>query len=163
MFWLSQLANNPQNPLNPVDSSGNLTGQPKVYFNFDQARFQDKDGDGWPEYYPKDSDVSPYVYFEFHTYASPAAYYPYIANSDQGVARAYCTAKDSSGVVTSWVNASKFQIICAGLDGDYGEDTFVASSNTGRKLFPTGGFYKYGDRDNLTNFSEGKTLENNKP
>ena len=183
VFWLSQLMNNSQNPLNPTDSSGNLVGQPKVYFNFDQGRLRDKDGDGWPEYYARDSDASPYVYFEFHTYgavnasnnmrANPDARYPYAThgptdpttNGVRGVARPYANNignSSTTGIIT-WVNARKFQIICAGLDGDYGADSYNASNNSSIKLFPSSVNYTTEDRDNLANFSEGRTLENNRP
>jgi hypothetical protein len=49
-----------------------------------------------------------------------------------------------------FVEPEKFQIICAGQDSDFGK---------GGGLYPSGEGYADGDQDNLTNFSEGRTLE----
>jgi len=153
VLWLSGLVNNPQNPLNPVDANGNLIGQAKVYFDFRPEQLRDLDGDGWPEYYPKDVSTAPYVYFESHTYLSPLAVYPQVNPSPIGQARPYL---DASVAIPpgAGVYPNKFQLICGGLDGHYGADVPNA-----RKLFPVGENYTLEDRDNLTNFSEGKTLD----
>lgn len=152
VFWLSGLVNNPQNPLNPVDANGNLVGQAKSYFEFRTGQLRDRDGDGWPEYYPADAPSAPYLYFESHTYLSPLAFYPLQNASSFGFARPYL---DGSSATPVGVNPNKFQIICAGLDGNFGG--MVGPNN--RKLFPVGTNYTLEDRDNLTNFSEGRTLE----
>ena len=53
----------------------------------------------------------------------------------------------------------KFQIISAGLDGDYGGEVTRGRKN---KVLPRWDNYTEGDKDNLVNFSE-KNLENSKP
>jgi prepilin-type N-terminal cleavage/methylation domain-containing protein len=73
-----------------------------------------------------------------------------------GVARPYRTG---DGI---FANAGKFQIISAGLDGDYGGDVARPRDETTHKYFPNGDNYTEGDKDNLTNFSE-RNLENSKP
>jgi hypothetical protein len=55
------------------------------------------------------------------------------------------------------MNATTFQIICAGQDGDFG-----ALAND-VKQFPTGLNYDIEDKDNITNFSAGKTLGDSLP
>jgi hypothetical protein len=52
------------------------------------------------------------------------------------------------------VNATTYQIICAGQDGDFGFDP----SETLVKYFNSGENYSDGDKDNITNFSSGRTL-----
>ena len=55
--------------------------------------------------------------------------------------------------VEDFIEPKKFQIICAGLDHEFG---------TGGQ-YPDGVGYAKEDRDNLTNFSEGRTLEDAMP
>jgi hypothetical protein len=52
-----------------------------------------------------------------------------------------------------FVESKKYQIISAGLDHEYG--------TAGQ--FPDGVGYSKADRDNITSFSEGSTLENAMP
>ena len=54
-----------------------------------------------------------------------------------------------------YVEPEKFQLICAGMDGDYGEGG-VGTADVG--VYPDGLFRK-SDRDNITSFNEGSTLE----
>ncbi|MDA1054176.1 MAG: prepilin-type N-terminal cleavage/methylation domain-containing protein [Planctomycetota bacterium] len=63
VFWLAMTRNDPRNPLglpNPKTS----TLEPKPYFEFDESRLDDRDSDGWFEYYPKQAFDAPYVYFD---------------------------------------------------------------------------------------------------
>lgn len=69
--------------------------------------------------------------------------------------RTYFAANDNRNEL---VNADSFQILSAGLDGDWGD---YPTANL-RKVFPTGVNYRTGDNDNLASFS-GKNLENSKP
>jgi prepilin-type N-terminal cleavage/methylation domain-containing protein len=66
----------------------------------------------------------------------------------------------SKDIPPTVVNAPKFQIIAAGIDGVFGE----YGPNTGgpNKFYPKGFGYDEGDKDNLVNFSD-KNLENSKP
>ncbi len=58
-------------------------------------------------------------------------------------------------------NPSKFQIICAGQDGLFGND--LPPPNTSLRYFPGGGGYVPEDNDNQTNFSDGGRLEDKLP
>jgi hypothetical protein len=57
------------------------------------------------------------------------------------------------------VNPTTFQILCAGQDGEFGDS--LAADQV--KLFPSGAFYEAADKDNITNFSDGRTLGDNIP
>jgi len=149
VFWLSGLKDDPRLPI-----SG--SGEPLVFFPFDEMRLWDFDGDGWWEYVPRGSSdqETPYVYFDSRTYDQ--ARYPKsnAQPSDQGVAYPYrTTALNADFNESAVMNPDTFQIISAGLDGDYGADNPV-------KLFPRGAGYGPGDWDNVANFSDGRTLEN---
>jgi hypothetical protein len=52
------------------------------------------------------------------------------------------------------VNSTTFQLICAGQDGDFGYEP----SDIEVKVYNTGENYTEGDKDNIANFSGGKTL-----
>ncbi len=74
------------------------------------------------------------------TATATAAY----TGKDTGTCKVY--KSDAAG--NPYVNPQTYQIISAGQDGDWG-------ANSASKLFPSGGAYAPGDRDNITNFSEG--------
>jgi len=64
----------------------------------------------------------------------------------------------------SFVNPTSFQILCAGQDGDWGNsDPADPNLWAGLKGFPGGQNYTPADRDNIANFSEGRTLEDHLP
>jgi prepilin-type N-terminal cleavage/methylation domain-containing protein len=135
------------NPVQPYNTAGEV----KKFFEFDQSRLTDIDGDGWMEYSSPYSQKAPYVYFDFRSYA---AYYaaPYSVPAIDGLARG--TAKpyvntSPPTLATHFVNAESYQIISAGQDGIFG---------TGGQLIPDGP-HPSPERDNIANFSEGKTLQ----
>jgi prepilin-type N-terminal cleavage/methylation domain-containing protein len=138
-------------------------------------------------YMPQSGNGAPYAYFEsrayyFTTGGSPATYRPY-AYPATGVGGMYATGNasgtcmpylwDSNGDSKwdSFVNPKSFQIISAGLDGNYGGVGLTISPSDATnpnmqtaKMYPTGIGYgtDAGDDDNLTNFSE-KSLGDAKP
>jgi hypothetical protein len=105
---------------------------------------------GFPLYHysPSHGQGQPYVYIHHASY-NTLAFTP--AAPGTGAVRAY----KSSLANNEFINADSFQIISAGLDGDYG----AASAD---KQFPAGLNYASGDRDNITNFSGG-ALRNQLP
>lgn len=148
VFWLSRLKNDPRHPVTG-------SGESLVLFEFDELRLWDFDGDGWWEYVPGESgnQETPYVYFDSRTYDK--AIYPKdeAESSTQGVAYPYrTTALLADADHRAVMNPNAFQIISAGLDGNYGADNPA-------KVFPRGTGYGPGDWDNVANFSDGKTLE----
>jgi hypothetical protein len=160
------LRNDVVNPL--TDAAGNSVAlQPtggKSYFDFEIARLKDRDKDGWPEYYPKGVDDAPFVYFHNKTYGG--AFYPTsVGGTAIGTARPYAQAIVNN--VPQFFNQTKFQLLSSGLDNRFGADTVVNPPNQ-YKVAPSaaaaeGLNLSKPDFDDLTNFSEGKTIEGMKP
>ncbi|MBS0210379.1 MAG: type II secretion system protein [Planctomycetes bacterium] len=162
---------------------------PDEYVRFDEAKLVDYDQDGWLEYAqetPKDSNdwVPPYAYFDgplysawlqssttasFNSYPSMSAVPPWtgltasqgaVLAGQWGVACPYATSIEQNNNPIKWVNAFTFQIICAGLDRQYGDPSspqmripLVPAGNTvvGGKVTPG---LSDADNDNLTNFAD---------
>ena len=136
VFWLSGFSPDPTQPFTGA-------GTYDAYYDFESARLAEgkflapgknliADANGnnvWDsgELY---KDEKAYLYIDRRSYGVDY-------NHNNGVFRAY-----------QGVNANSYQIICSGLDEDYG---------TGNITYPAGPF-PGGDKDNLTNFSGGKTL-----
>jgi type II secretory pathway pseudopilin PulG len=109
-FALTGFSASPQNPFTP--------GGPRLgsLYQFDQSRFGDADGDGWPEYYPPSATIPqppsttavipaaatpPYVYFDSVTYEGWITNYGITSmatSSDPPYPGAYPYHSDSSGI-----------------------------------------------------------------
>ena len=132
------------NPKLPLTGQGNK--QP--FFEFDEGRLQDLDGDSFMEYYPENSEM-PYVYVRNDSY---------VVSDDKGniaskpinILNGRATVMAYRSSTNVFAEAKKFQLLCAGQDSKFG-----ASGGT----YPDGIGYTEADEDNITNFSEGKTLE----
>lgn len=161
VFWLSLVKKDSLRPLTSTSTSNN------VYFDFRPERLKDSDGDGYNEYYPPGLESTPYVYFHNKTYG--VANYPnttaYTGHSSlvaMGQARPY--GSHIQAMVFHWQDPTKFQIVSAGLDEQFGDAiTPPAYKITPGKPTPSGANMTKGDFDNLTNFSKGKTLEDLAP
>jgi prepilin-type N-terminal cleavage/methylation domain-containing protein len=181
VFWLAGTRNNPRFPFG---LTGGTDSEMKRYYEFDERRLKDDDANatfiaaGYPSIpsyqvpYAKDTY---YLYIDARTYAamtstaalldpSTGAYAEIDASvtttitADQ-VARPY----GSSTTTGAAMNPTTFQILCAGQDGDWGNVALDGTVSTTIKLFPSGGGYTNGDRDNITNFSEGQRLDDHVP
>jgi type II secretion system protein G len=175
VFWLAGLRNDPRLPV----SSG--TAEFVKFMDLKEDQFVDVDGNGWRSYGPKDGKGTPYVYFESRTYNFRVgtndmySYYIYPPNATYGTGVTVCPYRDS--VTNDYANRTTFQIISAGLDGDYGTTTLTPSppnnppsvvvwssvSVPTHKIFPIGTNFILADMDNITNFSEAKILEDHLP
>lgn len=193
VFWLSAIKKNPRDPLD-IDNKHpdpsyviDGTGEPVVFFEFDETRLIDLDGDGWPEYASKHSPNAPYVYFDGRivagSYAYHGAQYPKIGDSDLGIgfARPYRSnnvidARDNGKTLpanvpvgtntTTWLEPNKFQILWPGMDNHFGSHTGIAAdaSDWVYKQFPDPNYALTDeDGDNLANFSEGSTMGDSVP
>ena len=138
VFWLQGYSGNPIDP---------LSGTRIALMQFDQTRLKPtrvapgSAGIQLYTYGPSEGQGQPYVYIHNGAYGSLT----YTAvTPGKGMARAY----KSSVAPNPYINAESFQIISAGLDGDYGTDN-------ANKQFPAGVNYQTGDKDNVTNFSGG--------
>jgi type II secretory pathway pseudopilin PulG len=162
VLWLGGTSTAPGNPFEGLAPPPpfNYTVPRNSFFEFDMTRIVDNDGDGFPTYRARHCRDTDYVYLESRSYGTymqqnrharvitPSRTYeilPYGANATTGM------------------NPQRFQIICAGFDGEYGNLTPVTSGVHNPKIFPIGTNYDAFDKDNLTNFSEGKTLGDARP
>ena len=160
VFWLSGFGGNDRAPLTSRESVSpewqNFRGA-KPYYPFDQTRLQDKDGDGWPEYYPDGSEM-PFIYVRADSYGvkNGETYQPNELKALNGnvVFKAYASQM-TGAQIKRFAEHEKYQVICAGQDGQFGAGLGQPTS----AVYPDGLLYAEADEDNITNFSEGKTLE----
>ncbi|MBW3598286.1 MAG: prepilin-type N-terminal cleavage/methylation domain-containing protein [Planctomycetes bacterium] len=197
-------------PLIPVTttsvSSRVMIERDNSYFEFREDRLTDLDGDGLPEYIPPQGPNVPYVYFDGRSYdnlpdvvpsGSPDgipdddryAQYPALTDtaglaSQFGRVRPYVVGTNAGGYPV-YANDGKFQILCAGMDGLYGNPgtsefsnpldrkTYLTEFSQGQAQFDlsaTPGItgagrainYVREDFDNIANFSGG-VLEDQMP
>ena len=141
--------------------------RPDWAFDFKEDRLVDSDSDGFYEYLPP-AGKTPYVYFCRSSYSTGFHTTTFwgTVGSESGLAVPYFVAEPANtppvklDAASNWVPvaADKYQIICAGLDNDFGS-TVATSPRT----FPDAANYMKADEDNITSFSEGKSLGDLKP
>ena len=159
VLWLSLTSTDPANPFE-------MNATRHGYYEFDQRRLiTNGDSDGIPIFVSRYTRDQPYMYVENRNYVQfmQANCAPKALTPDGTLQR--CCPYGSSA--TTPMNPNTFQILCAGQDGDWGGLT-TPSGNPSRypaKVFPgdDNANYSAGDRDNLTNFSEGRTLGDARP
>jgi len=162
VLWLAGTSTAPANPFEGLPSS--FTVPRSTYFEFDRRRIVDLDGDGFPTYQARHCRDTDYVYLENRSYSN------YMQQNNYArvitPSRTYNILPYGSGP-TAPMNPTRFQIICAGFDGEYGNLTSTAMVNGQTlyqaKVFPIGTNYDQYDKDNITNFSESKTLGDSRP
>jgi prepilin-type N-terminal cleavage/methylation domain-containing protein len=174
-FWLRGFTNDPQHPLfGPMASNPDLVERTSL-FEFDKTRLLDKDNDGWLEYYPRFGQERPYLYFVHYNYVANFAKVPNdlayhlgtASGTTQLAPRPYlstlASAQPDATIKNHYAAPDMFQIICAGLDNDFGLQ--VANSNLTDYLpfcYPTGPYPDKAHLDNVTSFAE-ETLEDALP
>lgn len=158
-FWLRGFSPDVQRPI-----SGQ--GERKKWFAFEQTRLTDRDGDLHPEYVPPRGNDIPYLYYRHQTYVQATNWAPLASNAGIQLAMPYRSEVSSVAAAAAKASASPdqpqvffanpetFQIISAGLDGEFG---------TGGGLYPGGQGYTPADRDNITSISQASTLEDDIP
>ena len=183
VFWLYCTRNDPQYPFG---LTGGQNSAMQTYYEFDQRRLVQADPNpaftapwfyhpdfpsGIPSYraaYAKDTF---YLYLDSRSYddlvynhttdPSTGAYAEIDGNvttlTHEMVTRPYATNAGTP------MNPTSFQILCAGQDGLWGNVDPVSGAYVGIRRFPGGMNYTPEDRDNVTNFSDGKTLEDHLP
>jgi len=172
VFWLASIHDDPQNPLG-VTPPG--TSAPfKKYFQFDEKRFTNDDGDAFPSYKAKYTKDTCYVYIDSRSYIE-CSYNTNLGDSSNSWAFAEDSTVPENRIRPYWtdtlanasatdnrlkfkpVNATSFQILCAGLDGDFGlyDGTDRSPADTNIKVFASGENYKDEDNDNIGHFSGG--------
>lgn len=150
------------NPMDPVEGE-QQANRGATFFEFAPERLVDRDNDGWYEYIPPGNIAGgngpPYVYFNAKSYAKKwddptlaLVKYPTTTTSEWG----FCKPYGSSDTPNAWQNQKKFQILSAGIDGQYGapaDDKFRLYPR-GESLTPTTSNYDKADLDNLSNFTD---------
>jgi hypothetical protein len=181
VFWLALTFNDPVNPFPSATTPLPLINAPnrQVYYEFDSRRLSvtgntlPSDGDAFPAYIATYAKDTFYLYIDSRSYdeltsdftdpttaafgelSTVPANLPNITHDM--VVRPYATDSGSA------MNPTSFQILCAGQDGDWGNVDPIDGYATAVKGFPGGMNYSPGDMDNITNFSEGGTLEDKIP
>jgi len=156
VFWLSGFSPDPEHP---ITGAGTRT----PFFPFDVTRLVGATNSAstttpyWGAVYiPADGLGSPYVYFAAQCYTSSNSIFNASSAGEGGTgyARPYYVDGGSSAASPQnlYVNANSFQIISAGLDGDFGDSSGTPNPYPS---YPSGSGYTQGDMDNLTNFSQG--------
>lgn len=172
VFWLGCPESWPnaqlwEDPRKPLSGSGSRVS----FFPFDEKRLTDPDGDGFPCYVPPQGKEMPYVYFDSRIYTdddpigsttTPVASLSVFKDpTDATVAVLYPYAtKVNETAPLTMANRTTYQLISAGLDGDYGDISAITAGDADTyKVFPFGLHFQIGDMDNIANFSDGKIFE----
>jgi prepilin-type N-terminal cleavage/methylation domain-containing protein len=200
VFWLSGTVKNPILPfpgkLNPMMPDPNDRRPPAVYtsmtvsqdtnapfrnyYDFDERRLEDPDGDGFYSFKPQYAKNTYYVYIDsrsyaLHTYNATAmtAGTPARSESTSVVRPYFSDTKDTtSSFGYKFMNPNTYQLLCAGQDGEWSTPQTPNPSGTPKRgiiRFPSGmeyddtPIYVEADYDNLANFSEGRTFKNAMP
>lgn len=174
-FWLRGFSNDPQFPLrgpfDPNQAPGTLVDPDKVartpIFEFDKDRLEDRDLDGFLEYYPRTANQQPYIYYVHYRYLEnyvKGSMYRRVNNSGEAAPQLYLTKPPESDYTkmdkTYFAASDTFQILSAGLDGEFGAQ--YDSSSVNAYIYPRGPYQDKLHRDNITNFAEG-SLEDKLP
>jgi prepilin-type N-terminal cleavage/methylation domain-containing protein len=178
VFWLSQVDNDQRYPFKYI--LGTQPTSPVSLFDFKKPRLVNTDTDTgsaanaiyYYSYKPEYAGDSCYILIDARAYAyhanssNPAAQ---AESGNNGKVRAYgyTTTLSPPPSPIPFANPTTFQIVCAGQDGEFGADPSasppITVSPTGIKVFPFAVNYVEEDKDNLTNFGDGKRLMDSIP
>jgi len=180
VFWLAMTDNDPRFPFLSLYNPDGKPENPKKYYEFDETRLKGGFISGGrqnaPSFIAKNCQDTPYIYIDSRSYERPSrdvvrftgetGFSAPVPSSgwsqdDGAYVRPYWST-NTSGKTSNLlreqnkpINPTSFQLICAGLDGEFGHDL---NNDTDVKIFPTGDNYVEEDKDNITNFSSGKRL-----
>ena len=137
------------------------------FLTFTETRLVDRNNNGFPEYYPPNIDISqaaPYVcfaarpngkYWNMDSGSPTRPQYTPGGMNTTAVPYHYKQLDQPNNAAQSyWMKPTEFQIICAGIDNDYGANA--------DKVFPFGTGYNAADNDNIVSFTE-RTLGDAQP
>jgi prepilin-type N-terminal cleavage/methylation domain-containing protein len=171
VFWLQGFTPDVEHPLSALNAATPLVATP--LFPFDQSRLVNSTATGvlqprFAAYVPTSGQGAPYIYFASQSYAAGTTNGYNLAQGGTGVCRPYfldTTGNGTGSVPLTYVNPSSFQIISAGLDGNYGVGncSYPSGGTTYGPTTPAVNAYGSGDLDNLTNFPSGQNLGNSVP
>jgi prepilin-type N-terminal cleavage/methylation domain-containing protein len=171
VFWLSAIAHNQQYPLSdpatgtPLAAFDDGSGvERRILFEFDTTRLRQVDATGavdtgglpnvrgYDMPYGKQNGRLLYVYREAASYD-----FEDITTGDNTTYFAYNTGIDANGNPI-FINPNTFQLVAAGMDGDFGEPITENPSGPGGNIFETDPAFalKPAAADNLCNFADGR-------
>jgi prepilin-type N-terminal cleavage/methylation domain-containing protein len=187
VFWLAGTRND---PIYPFGLTGGQQSAMQTYYEFDQRRLVDLDpnpvytGDttytlnGYPSipsYQAAYAKETFYLYLDSRSYddlvlsyatdATTGAYGEIDATlttiTHDMVTRPYLA--DTGTPSNPFMNPTSFQILCAGQDGLWGNVDPTTGNPAPPRSYPGGLNYTQDEMDNITNFTEGGTLEDKLP
>jgi prepilin-type N-terminal cleavage/methylation domain-containing protein len=181
VFWLSQTSNDPRSPFS------NRTN-PRKYFEFDSVRLTVLNSVGTaPNQISLAAYRPPYAKESYYAYME-SKHYPRYMSADfdtaQGAGNTAVTGAAVNGALrpflkpggdkdrnklANYMNSDSYQLHCAGLDGSYAQSVdkvrYFPSGDQGltwsNGTIPASEFAA--DRDNQTNFSEGRCIQDVRP
>lgn len=172
VFLLGELSANAEYPLGyvqatPGDNSRwviDANYDRQAFYEFQNSRLTDVDGDGWAEFVPNIGHSVPYCYFDSRTYTTAInngdivladIVYAIPGNDDAGLCYPYSNFPLSQAAGANvFVEPEGFQIICCGLDGVYGKG--AADMPGYRYSRNEDGFLTEPHKDNFVSFQEGR-------
>ena len=121
--------------------------KPLYQFNPEEVRMQD--GSGWLRIYPRGTERGPLVYFRARkSMMTGLSGYDGVAGYTHAAVSGLCVPYRAPG--NTWRNQNTFQIIHAGMDGQ-----FASSAAGTTRVSKTFAGFTDADYDNITNFSSG--------
>jgi len=180
VFWLSGTTTDPRYPFG-VSSAAPASLSYKKYYEFDESRAvdEDSDSDTFRSYKAKFSKDTYYFYIDSRSYEQLAQFkdagdpLDSYAVAEENVQPDSMSPTDENHCIRPYwsdnqrpgtgslaralfkpMNPTTFQILCAGQDGETG----FPGVEPDVKQFPSGTGYTKADRDNITNFSNGRRL-----
>jgi prepilin-type N-terminal cleavage/methylation domain-containing protein len=188
VFWLAATRQSPQFPFGLTVGTNQY--QRVVFYDFDQQRLDDGDGDGWASFRPEYAKETHYLYVDARSYLYPdgagswSGYVQHLADPMKPAVPCVGESMPETSVLPYWTdtlnpramagetrqcirflpqNSTSYQLLCAGQDGDFGYFDSSGSPVDQVKFFPSGGNYVRADNDNVTDFSSGKKLSDHIP
>ena len=183
--WLSRTRND---PVYPFGLATTTPGAYQVYYEFDERRLVDgPDPDLFPSYRAAYAKETFYLYIDSRSYDEMTADFTTpssgaFAELDTSTAAAIGNITHDQVIRPYWsetvvntaatltrdrntpMNATSFQILCAGQDGLWGNvDPTIPGPVQDVKTYPGGLNYTPDEMDNIANFTEGGTLEDKLP
>ncbi len=152
------------NPANPFDGSAARIGP---YYDFDKTRINSVGTLSGPsgavnfslnQYFPQNGIVinntpapSPYLYFK--AVAGVYTTTPFTPKNAGSATLPYV----SSASTSTYINPSSYQLLCPGMDGNFG-------NYSSPPQYPAGGNYdQKNGLDDMTNFTNGTTVQDDTP